>query len=265
VVLDGEILCWRDEKPLPFALLQRRIGRLRVDARLRNEAPAAFMAYDVLEHRGRDVRELPIVQRRQILEALFEPLEDCPHARLSPLIDAASWDELTELRSAARQRMVEGLMLKRIDSTYAVGRPRGAWWKWKTDPYTIDAVLIYAQPGHGKRASLYTDYTFGLWHEGELAPVAKAYSGLTDAEIREVDAFVRRHTTDRFGPVRVVRPELVFELHFESIQPSTRHRSGVAVRFPRIHRWRRDKKPQDADTLDALKALAPRQPQSGRP
>jgi DNA ligase 1 len=162
---------------------------------------------------------------------------------------------LAAQRAGSRERHVEGLMLKRLDSPYRVGRVRGDWWKWKIHPLTVDAVLIYAQRGNGKRASLYTDYTFGVWDEGRLVPIAKAYSGLTDAEIREVDAFVRQHTVEKFGPVRTVTPELVFELAFEGIQRSTRHKSGVAVRFPRILRWRADKKPQDADTLDAVRAL----------
>jgi DNA ligase-1 len=175
---------------------------------------------------------------------------------LSPLLEPSSWDEVITLRQTARERRVEGVMLKRRASAYGVGRPKGDWWKWKIDPLAIDAVLIYAQPGHGRRASLMTDYTFGVWHAGDLVPVAKAYSGLTDAEIRLVDAFIRRNTLERHGPVRIVRPELVFELHFEAVQISTRHRSGIAVRFPRMNRWRQDKRPEDADTLDTLRALA---------
>jgi DNA ligase-1 len=173
----------------------------------------------------------------------------------SPLVRAASWEELAATRSQARERRVEGLMLKRLGSPYRVGRKRGDWWKWKIEPYSVDAVLIYAQPGNGRRASLFTDYTFGVWDQGELTPFAKAYSGLTDAEIREVDAFVRRNTLERFGPVRKVKPELVFEIAFEGIQESPRHRSGIAVRFPRIARWRTDKKPEDADTVETIRAL----------
>ena len=168
---------------------------------------------------------------------------------------AGSWPELARRKDEARERGVEGLMLKRLDSAYGVGRQRGPWWKWKVDPFAVDAVLIYAQPGHGRRASLFTDYTFGVWEGGELVPVAKAYSGLTDDEIREVDAWVRSHTTGRSGPVHAVTPELVFELAFERIQASTRHRSGVAVRFPRIARWRRNKRPAEADTLEVLRKL----------
>jgi DNA ligase-1 len=180
---------------------------------------------------------------------------DCPPLRLSPLVSAGSWAELETLWQGSRERSVEGLMLKRRDSSYGVGRTRGDWWKRKISPYSIDAVLIYAQRGHGRRASLYTDYTFGVWDGGQLVQVAKAYSGLTDEEIREVDTFVRRHTLERHGPVRVVQPELVFELHFEGIQASTRHKSGLAVRFPRMARWRRDKQADEADTLDALRRL----------
>jgi len=176
--------------------------------------------------------------------------------RLSPLVLAPSWSDLTERQREARARGVEGLMLKKSDSAYGVGRPRGDWWKWKIDPYVIDAVLVAAQPGHGRRASLFTDYTFGLWDQGQLVPVAKAYSGLTDDEIRQVDAFVRRNTTGKFGPVRSVAPVQVFELAFEAVRLSTRHKSGVAVRFPRISRWRHDKKAEEADTLANLLALA---------
>jgi DNA ligase 1 len=179
------------------------------------------------------------------------------HLVLSPVIAAESWDALADTWRTSRERGVEGMMLKRRASPYRVGRQRGDWWKWKVAPFTIDAVLIYAQRGSGKRASLYTDYTFGLWDAGKLVPVAKAYSGLTDDEIRQVDAFVRRHTVEKFGPVRTVRPELVFELAFEGIQRSTRHKSGVAVRFPRMLRWRTDKRAEDADALDALRRLLP--------
>lgn len=255
-VLDGEILTWRDERPLPFALLQRRIGRKVVSARLRQEAPVVFLAFDLLEWEGSDVRQQPLSQRRELLESLARGVHRDFALRISPLVETAGWEELIQLRSGARERGVEGLMLKRRDGAYGVGRPRGQWWKWKIDPYAIDAVLIYAQRGHGRRASLYTDYTFGVWNHGELVPIAKAYSGLTDEEIREVDRFVRDNTLEKFGPVRVVRPELVFELHFEGIQISNRHKAGLAVRFPRMARWRTDKRPQEADTLDTLRRLA---------
>jgi DNA ligase-1 len=185
------------------------------------------------------------------------PVEAGLRLQLSPLIEAASWEVLEEARQSCRERYVEGLMLKRLDSPYRVGRQRGDWWKWKIAPFTVDGVLIYAQAGHGRRASLYTDYTFAVWDQGELVPFAKAYSGLTDAEIRRVDRFVRQNTVERFGPVRSVKPELVFELAFESIQRSTRHKSGVAVRFPRILRWRSDKKIEEADSLETIKAMLP--------
>ena len=291
-VLDGEILAWQHDRPQPFAKLQRRLGRKQVSAKTRADFPIAFVAYDLLELDGMDFRAQPLKDRRARLETLlsqvatrvesmtpqmerekFETpllagfeniwtvkssIESKPdfRLRLSPVVSADSWKELNRWQREARGRGVEGLMLKRVDSTYGVGRQRGAWWKWKIDPLVIDAVLISAQRGHGRRASLYSDYTFALWESGELVPVAKAYSGLTDEEIQEVDAFVRQHTLSKFGPIRSVTPELVFELAFEGIQVSTRHKAGVAVRFPRINRWRRDKQPADADTLEILRALA---------
>jgi DNA ligase-1 len=256
-VLDGEALAWdfTADRPLPFAAMQRRIGRKTLSAKMRAEVPVVLVAFDVLELDGADIRNLPLRERRAKLEAIVSDV-DMPALRLSRVLEGGSWQSFAEQRSASRSEFAEGLMLKARSSAYGVGRPRGDWWKWKIEPYNIDAVLIYAQLGSGKRASLFTDYTFGLWREGVLVPVAKAYSGLTDAEIREVDAFIRRNTTEKFGPVRVVRPELVFELAFEGIQKSTRHKSGVAVRFPRIARWRQDKKPAEADTLEALQRLA---------
>ena len=212
------------------------------------------MAYDLLEQGGIDLRPLPLAERRARLEQVINDSGDA-RLLLSPTVAAGTWDELAQAWQTSRGRNVEGIMLKRRSSPYRVGRQRGDWWKWKVHPFTVDAVLIYAQPGSGKRASLLTDYTFGLWEGGKLVPVAKAYSGLTDEEIRHVDAFVRRHTLEKFGPVRTVQPELVFELAFEAIQRSTRHKSGVAVRFPRMLRWRTDKKPQDADTLETLRKL----------
>jgi len=252
-VLDGEVLAFAQGAPLPFSLLQRRIGRKVLTARVLTEAPAAFMAYDLLEQRGEDVRALPLRERRPRLLELVSGRSE--RLSLSPEVQAADWPELRSLRREARQRGVEGLMLKRWSSPYRVGRPRGDWWKWKIDPYSIDAVLVYAQPGHGRRATLLTDLTFALWDGGELVPVAKAYSGLTDEEIDQLDRWIRQNTLERFGPVRAVKPAHVFELHFEGIGESTRHRSGVAVRFPRIARWRTDKKPEDADTLEGLRAL----------
>jgi DNA ligase-1 len=256
-VLDGEILAWQDGAPLPFFVLQRRLGRKSVTTRLLREAPVQIMVYDLLEWQGEDYREQPLRTRRAQLEAVMADLERAaaPAAQLSPVVQAANWTEAAAQRERSRQLGAEGFMLKRLDSPYQVGRKKGDWWKWKIDPFTLDAVMIYAQRGSGKRASLYTDYTFAVWHDGELVPIAKAYSGLTDEEIREVDAFVRRHTTERFGPVRSVTPELVMELAFEGIQASSRHKSGIALRFPRIFRWRKDKQPQDADTLDYLKGF----------
>jgi DNA ligase 1 len=203
------------------------------------------------------VREQPLEWRRARLEEVLARVAS-PALTLSPKVEAPSWAELAKIREEARTRGVEGFMLKRYGSPYRVGRRRGDWWKWKIDPYSVDAVLIYAQRGSGRRASLYTDYTFGIWDDGKLVPFAKAYSGLSDEEIRQVDFFVRHNTVDRFGPVRVVKPELVFELAFEGIQLSGRHKSGIAVRFPRMARWRTDKKPEDADTLETVKALLPK-------
>jgi DNA ligase-1 len=220
------------------------------------EVPVVLLVYDLLEWEGEDWRSRPLAERRKGLETLLLPLAS-PQLPISVIVEAQSWDDLTAVRAGSRERNVEGLMLKRRTSPYQVGRKRGDWWKWKIEPYTIDAVMIYAQRGAGRRASLYSDYTFALWDNGELVPFTKAYSGLTDAEMRQVDAFVRRNTRERFGPVRSVTPELVFELGFEAIQRSNRHKSGVAVRFPRILRWRRDKRIEEADSLDTLKAMLP--------
>ncbi|MDJ0783858.1 MAG: ATP-dependent DNA ligase [Desulfosarcinaceae bacterium] len=253
-VLDGEILPWRAGGPLPFGELQRRIGRKSVGKKLLAEVPVIFLAYDLLEWDATDQRQRPLSERRGRLEQIVAGLGDS-RLRISPTAAAPSWQALAELRRSARSRGVEGFMLKRLDGAYQVGRRRGGWWKWKIDPLTVDAVLLYAQRGHGRRAGLFTDYTFAVRDGEKLVPFAKAYSGLTDAEIREVDRFIQRNTIDRFGPVRSVRPELVFEIGFDSIRPSTRHKSGVAVRFPRILRWRRDKRPRDADTRETLAAL----------
>lgn len=254
-VIDGELLAWTGDAPLPFAELQRRIGRKTIGKKLLAEVPVVLVAYDLLELGGEDLRSKPLHERRAALEAQILQVErEC--LRISPRVLASTWDELALIRAEARERSVEGLMLKRFDSAYEVGRKKGAWWKWKTEPFSVDAVLVYAQRGSGKRASLYTDYTFAVWNEeGALVPFAKAYSGLTDAEIAQVDRFVRQNTHEKFGPVRTVKPELVFELAFEGIQRSTRHKSGIAVRFPRIARWRKDKKPEDADRLETLKAM----------
>lgn len=258
-VLDGEILPARDGVILPFQELQRRIGRKNPGKKMLQECPVILMAYDLLEDGGSDLRPLALVDRRRRLEACLALLGQS-RIQCSPVLAACHWADLVQLREESRGKGVEGLMLKRRDAPYGVGRPRGDWWKWKVTPYTVDAVLVNAQRGHGKRASLYTDYTFAVWNDGQLVPIAKAYSGLTDAEIRLVDAFVRNNTLERFGPVRSVKPELVFELAFEGLQVSTRHKSGLAARFPRILRWRTDKGPADADTLDRLRALLPKKP-----
>jgi DNA ligase-1 len=255
-VLDGEILAWDDlaAAPRPFTALQKRIGKLKPGPKLLAETPVRFMAYDLLELDGADLREMPLRQRRERLERLLEAMP--PALGLSPVADAHDWEALAQLREQSRLRRTEGLMLKRLDSPYRVGRKRGDWWKWKVDPYTLDAVLIYAQSGHGRRAGLFTDYTFGVWDRGHLVPVAKAYSGLDDAEIARLDAWIRAHTIERFGPVRSVEPQHVFELAYEAIQRSGRHKSGVAVRFPRILRWRTDLSIADADRLDDLRRMA---------
>ena len=261
-VIDGEVLVWTDvDTPAPFADLQKRIGRKTVSAKLLADLPAVLVAYDLLEEEGVDLRTLPQHERRTLLEALVAATARA-QLKLSPLIEAASWQELETIRAESRARGVEGMMVKARSAQYGVGRTKnvGTWWKWKVEPYSIDAVLIYAQAGHGRRASLYTDYTFAVWDdasEGErkLVPFAKAYSGLTDAEIAVVDNAIRKTTIEKFGPVRSVKPTMVFEIGFEGIQMSSRHKAGIAVRFPRILRKRDDKTVDDADTLDTLKGL----------
>jgi DNA ligase-1 len=257
-VLDGEVLAWKDGGVAPFNLLQKRLGRKAPGRKTLQEAPAVFLAFDLLEWQGRDVRGEPLRTRRALLEACARDFPAAGALRVSEIVAAEDWDALARIREESRERLVEGLMLKRRDSAYGVGRIRGDWWKWKIAPYTVDAVLIYAQRGHGRRASLYTDYTFGVWDDDKLVPFAKAYSGLTDAEIRVVDGFIRRNTVEKFGPVRTVRPQIVCELAFEGIQASPRHKAGIAVRFPRIARLRRDKPIHEADTLDQVRALLPR-------
>ncbi len=271
VVLDGEVLAWDAQaaRPLPFAALQKRVTRRTLTPAVLRASPAAFVAYDLLEWRGEDWRARPQAERRAMLESLLGAVE-VPGLALSPRVVADDWDALAALRGESRGRGVEGFMLKRLASSYGVGRTKldgGDWWKWKVDPFSVDAVLVYAQRGHGRRASLYTDYTFAVWDRAAdgaaggppraLLPFAKAYSGLTDEEIRRVDAIVRRTTVERFGPVRSVTPTLVFELGFEGIARSPRHRSGIAVRFPRMLRWRTDKRVEDADSVDVLRALLP--------
>lgn len=256
-VLDGELLAWKNGRPMGFIELQRRINRKRVGKKLLQEVPVVVQSFDLLEEQGVDLRQFPLEDRRGRLESILGPLSQAEAAiRLSPLLEVSDNAVLAKKRETARETFAEGLMLKRKDSVYAVGRVRNHWWKWKLEPCTIDAVLLYAQRGHGRRANLYTDYTFALWDGDQLVPFAKAYSGLTDAEIRQVDRFVRDNTRDRFGPVRGVKPQLVMELAFEKIQSSKRHKSGIAVRFPRIVRWRRDKTPEQANTLAQLKDLA---------
>jgi DNA ligase-1 len=252
-VLDGEVLAWRDGRPLPFAQLQQRIGRKKLTPAILAQLPAHFLAYDLLELGGEDLRARPLAERRARLQEL---LRDAPAAfGVSGALDAPDWEALARARDAARERGVEGLMLKSLDSPYGSGRQRGAWWKWKIDPYTFDAVMLYAHPGHGRRSNLYTDYTFGVWRDGQLVPVAKAYSGLADTEIAQLDRWIRAHTTERFGPTRAVEATQVFELAYEGIAASPRHKSGIALRFPRIRRWRHDKPAAEADTLDALRAV----------
>ena len=255
-VIDGELLAWGhdDARPASFASLQSRINRKQPGPKLVRDVPVALCAYDLLEHEGRDVRDMPLRERRRMLEALASALPSS--FRLSETVAAATWSDAARARSEARAQRAEGLMLKRRDSPYGIGRVRGAWWKWKVDPHTIDAVLVYAQSGHGRRASLFTDYTFAVWDGEALVPFAKAYSGLSNDEIRRVDAWIRAHTVERFGPVRQVEPALVFELAFEGLQLSNRHKSGVAVRFPRILRWRTDKVAAEADTLTSLRSRA---------
>jgi DNA ligase-1 len=256
-LLDGEILAWRERAPLPFVQLQKRINRLKPGPKLLGEVPLRFLAYDALFARGEDLRGEALQRRRAELEGLVEAAAQ-PALGLSETLQAQDWEEAAAQRALARERGVEGLMLKRRDGVFQPGRKRGQWWKWKLDPLSIDAVLIYAQAGHGRRATLYTDYTFALWEGDRLLPVAKAYSGLDDAEIARLDRWIRANTIERFGPVRSVQPELVFELGFEGVNLSKRHKSGVALRFPRILRWREDKTAAEADRLHALVALAER-------
>jgi DNA ligase-1 len=251
--IDGEILPFKNDMPLSFNKLQTRIGRKSLTQKQLKEVPVSFVAYDLLEWQGEDVREWPLDARRNQLAKICNVNSSV--LRLSPTVAVDSWEKLSEERSRARDLFSEGIMLKRRDSVYRDGRRRGDWWKWKIDPFTIDAVMIYAMSGHGRRANLYTDYTFAVWKDDQLVPFAKAYSGLTDEEIREVDRWVKRNTVEKFGPVRSVKPELVFEIAFEGISRSTRHKSGIALRFPRIHRWRKDKPIQEANTLADLQQI----------
>ena len=253
VVLDGELVAWKDGAIRPFADLQQRIGRKKLTAGILQSVPVRFLAYDLLEQDHADIRAVPLRERRQRLEAL---IADAPETfAMSARITADSWTALAQLRNESRARGVEGLMLKALDSAYETGRKRGAWWKWKIDPYSFDAVMLYAQPGHGRRSNLYTDYTFGVWDGDALVTVAKAYSGLANEEIAELDRWIRSHTLEKFGPVRAVEPSQVFELAYEGIAASTRHKSGIALRFPRIVRRRLDKPASEADTLEDLQRV----------
>ena len=262
-VLDGEILCWKDNRPAGFHVLQTRLNRKALNAGILREAPVVFMAYDCLESDGRDLRGEALVDRRRRMEGHIARA-GAPALRASPIVEAGSWDDLREIRERAREEGVEGIMLKRRDSAYKVGRVRGEWWKWKVDPHTADLVMVYAQAGHGRRATLYTDYTLAARDGDRLVPVAKAYSGLTDAEIRKLDHWIKRNTLARRGPVRAVLvrplreqvpPEQVFEIGFEGLRPSSRHKSGLAMRFPRILRWRKDKPLAEIDTVESLRRL----------
>ncbi|MBC7589317.1 MAG: ATP-dependent DNA ligase [Chitinophagaceae bacterium] len=255
-VIDGEIIPSKEGMPMPFALLQTRIGRKNISKKHLQDVPICFFAYDLLEWQGNDYRSFSLQERRQILEQLLLEINH-PMLIISTVIPFDSWNELTSIRLQSREKGAEGLMLKKKSSAYQVGRKVGDWWKWKIEPLTIDAVMIYAQKGHGRRSNLYTDYTFAVKDEvnDKLVTFTKAYSGLTDKEFAQVDAFVKTHSIEKFGPVRTVKPELVFEIAFEGIAASSRHKSGVALRFPRISRWRKDKKADEINTLDDLKKL----------
>jgi DNA ligase-1 len=253
-VLDGEITAYENGEPLSFAVLQTRIGRKNITKNLLKKAPVVFICYDLMEYQGRDIRNEPLQKRLQELEKVREE-NDHPLLLSSKAIQFSDWQELVEVRKKSRSYKTEGLMLKKKESSYEAGRKRGSWWKWKIAPLTIDGIMIYAQKGHGRRADLYSDYTLAVWNNEELIPFAKAYSGLTDAEMKKVDAFVKKNTQEKFGPVRTVKAELVFEIAFEGIQESKRHKSGIALRFPRIKRWRQDKPISEANKLKDLQEL----------
>lgn len=256
-VLDGEILAWDFEinQVRSFADLQKRLGRKKVSQKILKEIPVVFMAYDLLEMNGVDLRSKPTAERRDALEKWIPTIEKSI-IKLSPVFDASKgWEAMAEIRDHSREKSIEGLMLKQKTAIYSVGRKKGLWWKWKVEPYTVDAVMVYAQQGHGRRAGIFSDYTFSIWNDGELVPFCKAYSGLSDKEMKRVDKWIRANTTAKHGPVRVVQAELVFEIAFEGIQESKRHKSGIAVRFPRIKRWREDKLASDADSLETVKSL----------
>jgi len=253
-VIDGEILAVKDKAVLPFSTLQQRLNRKTISKKLLEEAPIGFFVYDLLEYEAKDFRAEPLRKRREILEGLIKSLNS-EAVLLSPVVSCSSWDELAEARMASRNINSEGIMLKNLNSPYHSGRKRGDWWKWKINPYTVDAVMIYAQKGSGRRASFFTDYTFAVRDGENFVTIAKAYSGLTDKEIKEVNSFVTKNAIEKFGPVRTVKPELVFEIAFEGIAESKRHKAGLALRFPRILRWRRDKNVSEINTLQDLRQL----------
>lgn len=254
-VIDGEILSVEDDKVQSFNSLQKRLNRKTISKKQLEETPIGFYCYDILEYNYEDWREKPMAERRALLEQIMSDLPDNKTIYLSHVIEFESWVELATIRQGAREMNSEGLMLKKLSSPYNTGRKRGDWWKWKIEPYSIDAVMIYAQKGAGRRSNFYTDYTFAVKDGEKLLSIAKAYSGLTDKEIREVDSFVKRNAIEKFGPVRTVKPELVFELAFEGIAESGRHKAGIALRFPRIKRWRKDKKADEINTIEDLKNL----------
>jgi DNA ligase-1 len=256
-VLDGEILAVRDGNVLPFSTLQQRLNRKNISKKQLDEAPIGFYTYDLLEHSGEDIRQEPLSKRRTLLEKIANEINFRDRLLLSPIINFTHWEELANVRENARSINSEGIMLKHKNSSFHAGRKRGDWWKWKINPYTVDTVMIYAQKGSGRRANFYTDYTFAVRNGDQLITVAKAYSGLTDKEIKEVNSFVNKNAIEKFGPVRTVKPELVFEIAFEGIAESKRHKAGLALRFPRILRWRKDKRVDEINTLDDLRALIP--------
>lgn len=255
MVLDGEILSVKDGKVQSFSTLQQRLNRKTINKIQLSDAPIGFFTYDVLEFNGKDIRQEPLEKRRTILEKVIAGLPTKDVVLLSPVINFESWEELATIRETARDINSEGIMLKKLSSTFHTGRKRGDWWKWKINPFTVDTVMIYAQKGSGRRANFFTDYTFAVRDGDKLITIAKAYSGLTDKEIKEVNSFVNKNAIEKFGPVRTVKPELVFEIAFEGIAESKRHKAGLALRFPRIARWRKDKKADEINTLDDLRQL----------
>jgi DNA ligase-1 len=249
-IFDGEIVAYAAEHPLPFGELQKRLGRKNVSTSMIEKVPVVFIIYDLLEYNGIDLRNTPLYERRNLLQNITF---SSPKIILSSLLEGINWPDILNFRLKSREKGAEGLMFKKRDSLYGVGRHKGYWWKYKVDPLTMDAILIYAQAGSGQRANLFTDYTFGVWENNEIIPIVKAYSGLDKNEIHELDKWIRRNTEEKFGPVRKVKPFYVFEIGFEGIQISKRHKSGVALRFPRILRWRKDKPIEECDTLDLIK------------